>query len=290
VANQRSGRQKTNPRAKADRREKPAPDPATTRRWLIIGVALAVVALAAFVGVARATDTSNFCNGCHEMTPFYEAWTQGGHKTDAQCIDCHVNAGFFPRLGHKFIALGEVWAHFTGNTDFPRPVPADVPDRRCVKCHPKVNTTALPASFSHEMHAKQGPCQMCHATVGHNVTAEALQAAGIYSPANAALRATVTTTGVAAAGGGKANIPGHVPVACSQCHDMAAMGCPSCHKPPHEPRGNCVLCHAPGPKFAFNHPQTQMPNWQSIPCKKCHPASYTKVYCTCHKGRTPTGD
>lgn len=259
-------------------------------RWLIFGAVALIAGVAAFVGVARATDASAFCNTCHEMQPYHTAWTEGGHKADAQCIDCHVDAGFLPRLGHKFIALGEVWSHLTGNTDFPRPVPAVVPDRRCVGCHPTVKTTSLPATFAHELHAKQGPCQMCHARTGHNVTAEALQAAGIYSPKNAALRAIPATTAVAAAGAGKANVPGHVPVVCSECHDMAATGCPACHKPPHEPRGNCTLCHAPGPKFTFAHPATQMENWQSIPCKKCHPVSYTKVYCTCHKGRVPTGD
>ncbi len=147
----------------------------------------------------------------------------------------------------------------------------------------------MPAGFSHEAHAKAGPCELCHATTGHDVTAEALRAAGVYNAQNAALRAR-STGAVAVANGGKANVAGHPAVECSRCHDMAATGCPACHKPPHEPRGDCQQCHKPGPKFAFAHPATQMEGWQKIPCKKCHPTSYAKVNCTCHPGGVPQED
>ena len=260
------------------------------RVWVTIGLAVLVIGLGAFVVVARATDVTTYCRTCHEMRPYYDAWTQGGHKTQAQCIDCHVEFGFFPRLAHKFVALGEVWSHVTGQYAFPLPAPATVPDRRCVRCHPTVTPKGLPASFSHALHAKQGPCEMCHATTGHDVTAQSLQAAGIYSPQNAAARAQAATAVVAVAGAGRANVPGHVTVVCSRCHDMAATGCPACHKPPHEPRGDCQLCHKPGPKFVFAHPPTNMEGWQRIDCKKCHPVTYTQVNCTCHKGQPPTGD
>jgi cytochrome c nitrite reductase small subunit len=264
---------------------------ARLRRWLPVAVAITVlVGLALFVGIARATDNSAYCNSCHEMQPYYAAWTQGGHKHTAQCIDCHVNAGFVPRLTHKFSALGEVWAHVVGTPKFPLSAPATVPDSRCKRCHPSVKPTNMPAGFSHDIHAKQGPCELCHATTGHDVTAGALQAAGVYSLQNAALRAQASTSGAAVAGAGKANIPGHVPVTCSECHDLAATGCAACHKPPHEPRGGCQQCHKPGPKYAFAHPPTRMEGWQRIPCKKCHPVSYTAVNCTCHRGRIPSGD
>ncbi|MEI6622738.1 MAG: hypothetical protein WCP28_12610, partial [Actinomycetes bacterium] len=127
------------------------------------------------------------------------------------------------------------------------------------------------------------------ATTGHDVSDQALQAAGIFNARNAAMR--VRTAGAAAVpGSGKANIPGHNAVSCSQCHDMAAMACSACHAAPHESRGQCQLCHAPGPKFTFQHPATQMPNSRNIACNKCHPVSYAQVNCTCHKNGPPRGD
>jgi nitrate/TMAO reductase-like tetraheme cytochrome c subunit len=278
----RGGRRPSN-QAKAER------DPIHWRRWGIIVAIVLVVGIVAFVGVAQATDASPFCVVCHEMRPYYDAWTHGGHKTTAQCVDCHVDAGFLPRLTHKFDALTEVWSHFTTTPAYPLRAPAPVPDSRCTGCHPKVAPKNVQASFSHDQHAKQGPCAMCHATVGHDVPAQALQAAGIYSANNAALRVR-SPTATALPGSGKANIPGHVTIACSRCHDLAAMGCAACHIAPHEPLGDCGLCHPAGPKFTFAHPPAGEHDWQSIQCRLCHPVSYRQVSCTCHGGGGPTGD
>ncbi len=264
--------------------------PIDRRRWSILAAVVLIVGVIAFVAAAQATDASTFCGTCHEMQPYYDAWTQGHHGTSAQCVDCHVDPGFFPRLTHKFNALSEVWAHFTGYSGFPMPAPPVVPDSRCLQCHPTVTVRSLPASFSHDLHAKQGPCEMCHATTGHDVPATSLQAAGVYNAQAAALRAQSTTGAPAVPGAGKADVPGHIAVVCSACHDMAAMGCSACHKAPHEPRGDCGQCHQPGPRFTFAHPQTGMPNWQNIACRQCHPVSYTQVNCTCHGGGAPAGD
>jgi cytochrome c nitrite reductase small subunit len=259
------------------------------RRWGIVVGILLVVGLAVFVGTAQATDSSWFCVTCHEMQPYYDAWSQGHHRTQAQCVDCHVDAGVGPRLVHKFYALAEVWSHFTKTPAYPLPAPAPVPDSRCIRCHPTVTVRGMPVSFSHAQHAEQGPCQMCHATTGHDVTARALRSAGIWSPANAALRAR-SAPASAAPGSGRADLPGHISVACSRCHGMAAMGCAACHAAPHEPRGDCAQCHQPGARFTFSHPQqTGMENWQSIDCKRCHPVSYRQVSCTCHGGGRPSG-
>ena len=259
------------------------------RRWVILAAVAVIVALVAFVAVAQATDISAFCGSCHEMQPYYTAWTQGHHKSSAQCVDCHVDAGFVPRLSHKFVALAEVWTHVAGRPAFPMATAADVPDSRCIRCHPDVTPKGASASFSHALHAKQGRCQLCHPTAGHDVTAQALQAAGIYD-AQAAARRARTASATATPGAGKANVPGHLTVSCSQCHDMAAMGCSACHMPPHEALGDCKQCHQAGAKFTFTHQPTQMPNWQNIACPRCHPVSYTQFNCTCHGGRVPRGD
>lgn len=268
------------------------PNGGAARRWAIAGIIAAValvVLVPAFVVTARITDRPIFCARCHEMQPYYAAWLVGKHHGHAECIDCHVGTGTAWRLEHKFYVLPEIWAHFTGDTSFPRARIPDIPDSRCIGCHPTVSVTSI-KGFSHEFHARQGRCANCHPLTGHDVTEQALSSAGILNSANWTLRTTLPYGVVAAPGAGKADLPGHPKVVCSGCHDMAALPCGSCHIPPHEARGACSDCHNPGPRFTFTHPRTTMPNWQRIACKKCHPTDYRHVTCTCHRNGIPQGD
>ncbi len=290
-----------------------------------VTVFLVIAALiAAFVGTALATDRPQFCPTCHEMKPYFDAWAAGPHN-ETWCIDCHVEPGMTARFAHKFVALQEVYSHVIGNTSFPRAVPPVVPDARCLSCHPSV-----PASidgFPHAAHAEKGYCAQCHYNTGHDVTDEALQAAGVFDPA-----ATPQRLGgeLATVGSGKANLAGHKAVSCSKCHDMQATPCASCHSPRGDEhpkvgkvactechptdggswafahpnvKGDCAECHkAPakhpagaceachknsGRSWSFAHPRAGEHSYRSFPCKKCHPSTYDKVYCTCHKGRPP---
>ena len=250
--------------------------------WLWAAVAL-IVGLAAFIGVARATDASWFCNTCHEMKPFYAAWSAGTHGHEGvQCIDCHVRVGFFPRLSHKFVALGEVWSHFFGNRSFPLEVPPPMPNSWCARCHPNVRTNLK--NFVHELHASKGSCRDCHPTTGHKVTTQALKDAGIFNPN---VRVTPFALNVAIINGGRANVPGHITVVCSRCHDMKATGCRPCHAPPntnaHQVSSDCTLCHKPGRVFSFSHPGA---NVQCLDCHTVpatHPANALGKACTiCH--------
>lgn len=227
--------------------------------WIAVGI---VVLVAGFIGVAVATDASSYCNTCHEMKPYYAAWKSGAHgHEDVACVECHVNPGFVPRLAHKFVALNEVWAHFFGNTSFPLATPPDVPNARCLRCHPTVKINRK--NFSHELHASKASCRDCHPTSGHAVRIQALKAAGVY---NANVATTRFSLKVATVNGGRANVPGHVAVVCSRCHDMQATGCRACHKPRHKERGDCSQCHKPGRKFVFSHPGAE------ADCASCHKA------------------
>jgi nitrate/TMAO reductase-like tetraheme cytochrome c subunit len=250
-----------------------------TRRpmgWVLIWVVVGIVVLGAgFVAVAAFTDRPAFCRSCHEMVPYYDAWAVGKHK-DVSCIECHVEPGMAARLGHKFVALGEVRSHFTGDTKFPRPTPPDVPASRCTTCHSSIPNTTK-SGFNHGEHAKRGTCAGCHPDAGHDVSAAALQSAGIYQPSPAS---TLAPNAVAAIGAGAANVDGHVPVSCSRCHDLAKTGCKACHTPKHKSRGACLLCHRAGTTFVFVHPA------KGVDCAPCHklPAGHTeKADClTCH--------
>jgi hypothetical protein len=279
--------QESSPRLEPIATAPEGPPEAPHRRFkpltIVLGSLLALVILAAgFVGVAKATDSPTFCgSACHEMGPYHTAWSNGAHKNIA-CVQCHVDPSLTAQLQHKFVALRQLIDHVKGAPSFPLATAPDVPDSRCVRCHQHivVNVTG----FSHADHANRGPCIKCHADAGHDVTTVALKQAGIL---NVAYLHTVDPTATATPGGGKADIVGHITVACSKCHDMAAMTCATCHTPGanHTNRSNdCTICHAPGPKFVFTHPQRP-------DCVTCHtppnnlkpPHPAVKIDCTaCH--------
>ena len=252
---------------------------ANKRARIAVVVALVVVVGAiAFVGVARATDQSAFCKSCHEMKPYSAGWSAGVHADEAECIDCHVDAGFFPRLAHKVVALKEIYAHVTGDTSFPRTTPAEVPDARCTKCHQTIQPEN--SYVDHAAHQARGTCASCHPEAGHSVSADALTAAGIYNATAAALRSREATAGkVAAPGYGVANLATHREVVCTNCHDMVATGCAACHESGHDDRGqDCASCHVPGDSFKFVHTA-------SSDCASCHEIGhedYKQPCQTCH--------
>lgn len=246
-------------------------------RNLLIALVAGCALLIAFVVTARATDKPSFCRTCHEMDPYVDAWATGPHA-NTSCVECHVDHGTVPRLLHKFVALGEVWSHVKGTPPFPLDHTTPIPDARCTRCHERVVVKI--ARFDHAMHAKTGRCERCHRTAGHDVSVAALKAAGVY---NSSYRSS-EPSGVVVIGGGAANIPNHVKVGCSRCHDMAKTHCPVCHHPKHtaggpKKTGACELCHAAGATWTFAHPKTET-------CAGCHtaPAKHRSGECSgCHK-------
>jgi len=239
--------------------------------WAIAGIGGALLAILVYAGIAVATERPQFCrSACHEMAPYYDEWAQGTHR-DVNCTACHVDPGEIARFKHKFVALKEVQSHFMGDTKFPRPEFAVVPNYRCLACHRKIQ---VKTGFSHSDHARRGPCMSCHPGVGHSVKIAALRQAGVYSGKPSAV-AALETSQVAAPGAGKANLPGHAVVYCTRCHDMMKTGCTACHQPaPHVARGDCSQCHLPGMKFQFAHPTGRpdcgVTGCHSVPAKHNH--------------------
>lgn len=253
------------------------------RTWIaankVLAVALAiagaVVVVAGFAGIAKATDQPGFCaSACHEMRPYHAAWQQGPHA-DVSCVSCHVDSGAAARLSHKVVALREVWAHVEGDVAFPLADPAPVPNARCVACHEDIESDT--PGFSHSEHAGRGQCVDCHSTAGHEVTAAALREAGVLNPTASQQRA-VESSAVAIVGAGTANVPEHVAIACTGCHDMQATGCNGCHEPNHENTGpaqktaQCTTCHSAGVEFAFAHPA------EPAECGSCHTPTETHTF------------
>lgn len=288
-------------------------------RRIVIWGAVAAIAAVVLTGSLVYTEQSSFCPTCHEMKPYYQAWQASGHATSASCVDCHVDPGVIAHLAHKPIALKEVWDHFFSNSKFPN-YTVDIPNSRCLGCHPKVPNKAG-SLFSHSEHAGRAKCKSCHAQTGHTVSLASLAAEGV-------LKTNATTPTVP--GMNPSSISGHIKIVCQECHDQAKMKCSSCHQPPHESRGECSNCHRPGTAFVASHPldtdcakchkapakhfgndcaachtpgvpfaqatfshprNTGEHSYRSFACAKCHPKNYTTAYCTCHPGgRAPAGD
>jgi cytochrome c-type protein NapC len=258
--------------------------------WVVV-IAL-VVGVVAFFPIALATDQPAFCPTCHGMQPFYDAWQTGAHK-DIWCIDCHVDQGYPNRFLHKFAALSEVYHQLFTHATYPN-YNADIPNARCLRCHPQVPTKiAAVGKFSHQMHLSRNvQCVTCHATTGHKVSYAALDAAGVLNANQVAPGTTFVGEQFAGAPGKHSVLAGHKPVPCSNCHDQANLQCSFCHTPPANHFGaDCKTCHKPGIPFAqFTHPPSGEHNYRSRPCVKCHPNGYTTVFCTCHNGNPPRGD
>lgn len=248
---------------------------ARARTWIathkapaaLIAVLVVAFGIAGSLGVARATDSPDFCRAaCHEMRPYAEAWDKGPHA-DIACVECHVDPGA-ARLTHKVEALGEVVAHVKGDNSFPRAERTPIPDERCIACHENIKVRSV--GFDHSQHASRGPCESCHRDAGHEVSPAALRKAGIY---NASVQRQVLATKVATVDGGSDNVAGHLSQPCVRCHDMQKTGCASCHKPKHEGAGpaaktaECTTCHAAGAKFVFSHPAPA-----AASCDSCHKA------------------
>lgn len=268
-------------------------DHSRRNRMILWGVGIAVVAsVVLFFPVALATDQPAFCASCHGMVPFCTAWQQGKHK-DIWCIDCHVDQGYPKRFVHKFAALQEVYDQFFTSATYPN-YNADVPDSRCLRCHPDVPTkVASVGQFSHAMHLNRGvTCAKCHADTGHHVTFAALQQAGVLNVANVPGGATYVGEEFVGAPGKHSALPGHKPVPCANCHDQANLQCSFCHTPPANHFGaDCKSCHKPNVAFQnFSHPPSGEHGYLSRPCLSCHPNGFTTVFCTCHGGRPPQGN
>jgi nitrate/TMAO reductase-like tetraheme cytochrome c subunit len=248
--------------------------PILTAAFLLLFVGVA----AAAVPVFQATEAPAFCTTCHEMQPYYDAWTVGAHK-GISCVECHVDAGAINHVAHKMTAAKELWTHLTGDPRFPQGT-AKVPDARCLTCHPDILKSTGPG-FSHAKHTGAGACVTCHSDVGHRVTLAALAKADVLKPgldASATARVLPVSTGSDAVA-----TETHIPVSCSDCHDLAKVACSTCHQPPHPARGECLTCHRPGVAWSFTHPS-------STECASCHtaPAKHYGADCgSCHSAQVP---
>ena len=149
-------------------------------RWGVILIAvgaLLLIAAAAGTGLWHVSASPKFCNSCHIMRPYVEAWKISKHG-EVPCVQCHYPPGLRDTLRVKFQAVTQVakWATGTYNS---KPF-AEVEDASCLRsgCHAvteleRKGTLALARGirFDHRAHlqaAKTGwqlRCTSCHAQV-----------------------------------------------------------------------------------------------------------------------------
>ena len=144
---------------------------------LVVVALVVVIAGAAGAGLWHVSASPKFCNSCHIMRPYVDAWQHSRHAA-VPCVECHYPPGLRDTLRVKFQAVTQVAKWATG-TYSSKPF-AEVEDASCLRsgCHA---VSALEAKatltfgrgirFDHRTHlqaAKTGwqlRCTSCHAQV-----------------------------------------------------------------------------------------------------------------------------
>jgi len=90
---------------------------------LVVGVVLGIVFWGGLHAGLEATNTLEFCTGCHEMRDtVYQEYKETVHYTNrtgvrAVCSDCHVPRDWSHKMLRKAKASMEVWGKLTGTID-----------------------------------------------------------------------------------------------------------------------------------------------------------------------------
>jgi nitrate/TMAO reductase-like tetraheme cytochrome c subunit len=277
----------------------PAAEPGRRRRWPRgVGLVILLVAVVAIGGAGagawHASTSPKFCNSCHIMHPYVDAWKASRHA-DVVCVQCHYPPGFRDSLRVKFQAVTQVAKWATGAYSS-KPY-AEVEDASCLRsgCHARSTLEARGAltfgrgiRFDHRPHldaattGRQLRCTSCHAQL---VVQKHFEVS--------------TTTCFTCHFKGTKNGRELTPVAgCQGCHEVPrgsidlgvirfdhadmvrrGVGCPSCHLNVVEgrgeaPRERCVSCHNQPDKVA-RYGDTKAIHLahvteHSIDCARCH--------------------
>ncbi len=200
--------------------------------FLVLGL---IILFAVFV---EYSTSPQFCNSCHIMEPYYNAWKTSTHDFVA-CVDCHYTPGLQSQARSKFEALNQVVSYVT-RTYGSKPR-AEINDWSCLRseCHSQRllqgRVDFMGIHFDHQPHlveVKRGlrlRCTSCHSQIVQGT------------------HMTVTTS------------------TCFLCHfknveiGETIAGCPSCHPPPE------ATIEVQG--VSFNHKEVVD---KGITCLKCH--------------------
>ncbi|MBI5700513.1 cytochrome c3 family protein [Candidatus Saganbacteria bacterium] len=131
----------------------------------------------AILSFAHYSESPSFCNSCHIMKPYYQAWKTSKHNF-VKCVDCHYPADASPKqfAWKKFQSMSQV-AKYVTRTYGTRPY-AEIDDSSCLRggCHAKrllegKVTYKEHVVFDHGPHllnlrqGKQLRCTSCHSQI-----------------------------------------------------------------------------------------------------------------------------
>ncbi|HPT51203.1 MAG TPA: NapC/NirT family cytochrome c [Accumulibacter sp.] len=159
---------------------------------LAVGMLCGAFFWSGFNGALEATNSLEFCIGCHEMRDtVYREYRQTIHYANrtgvrAVCADCHVPKDWSRRLIRKITAAKDVWGTLTGVIDTPEKFEAHrlrmaenewarmkaSDSRECRDCHVAegmdVEKQKLRASKMHKIGvADRQTCIDCHKGIAH---------------------------------------------------------------------------------------------------------------------------
>jgi cytochrome c-type protein NapC len=145
----------------------------------------------------EATNTLEFCIGCHEMRDnVYKEWKETIHYSNrtgvrAICSDCHVPHAWTAKMIRKIQASKEVWGKLTGYIDTPEKFEAhrmemathewermkSVDSRECRNCHSFDSMSSdkqKQSVYAKHMKAKTDgqTCIDCHKGIAHHLPKE----------------------------------------------------------------------------------------------------------------------
>lgn len=150
---------------------------AFTGRFRAVLAVMAASGLVVVMSLMHYSESPNFCNSCHIMKPYYDAWNGSKHNKVA-CVKCHYPpSSVKTHLWHKFQALSQV-AKYVTRTYSSKPY-AEVADASCLTsgCHSTrllegwVKVGDKGVRFDHRPHltekrrGRQLRCTSCHSQI-----------------------------------------------------------------------------------------------------------------------------
>ncbi len=145
------------------------------RRFLTFLGVLFFLSIFGFLGLLKYSTSPSFCNSCHVMHPYYNAWKTSSHNF-VSCVDCHYPPGLTKEFKGKIQAITQV-VKFVTRTYSTKPY-AEIEDSSCLRkgCHEKrllegKVTFKRGIIFDHKPHlvgvrrGKRLRCTSCHSQI-----------------------------------------------------------------------------------------------------------------------------
>jgi hypothetical protein len=143
------------------------------RFWIPVGILAVLVLLS--LGMLQYSSSPSFCNLCHVMTPYIQAWKASSHR-QVPCVDCHIPPEPKAALWAKFQTINSV-VHYVTRRYGTRPH-AEIDDTACLRkgCHEtRLLKGKVPFKrgivFDHTAHleewrrGKRLRCTSCHSQI-----------------------------------------------------------------------------------------------------------------------------